>query len=87
MVYLGRLTLSIYSICFSIHIATAGDDEQVLIWDLSVSRSINPERCHSNLEPILSYHARKEVTGIQWPISKPEWIIISFENKLQMLKV
>lgn len=62
--------------------STAGDDAQVLIWDLS-----NAQYPTTVLEPILTYHAGEEITSSLWPISNPEWILISFGKKAQLLKV
>eukprot|EP00830_Metopus_es_P011960 TRINITY_DN250_c0_g1_i1.p1 TRINITY_DN250_c0_g1~~TRINITY_DN250_c0_g1_i1.p1 ORF type:complete len:119 (-),score=21.21 TRINITY_DN250_c0_g1_i1:21-377(-) len=69
----------------SVHICTAGDDSQTLIWDLSGPGTVRP--VGDQLEPMLAYKAEGEVTTLQWPMSNPEWICISFNNKMQMLKV
>ncbi len=68
---------------------TAGDDAQTLIWDLTgpQPRAPGDARPSDALEPMLAYKAEEEVTMIQWPMSSPEWICISFSNKMQMLKV
>lgn len=68
------------------HMATAGDDGQVLIWDIK-----NPQYQASGdpsaIDPMLTYYAGEEITSILWPISNPEWILISFGNLVQLLKV
>eukprot|EP00826_Nyctotherus_ovalis_P021409 TRINITY_DN16905_c0_g1_i29.p4 TRINITY_DN16905_c0_g1~~TRINITY_DN16905_c0_g1_i29.p4 ORF type:complete len:113 (+),score=11.73 TRINITY_DN16905_c0_g1_i29:597-935(+) len=68
------------------HMATAGDDGQVLIWDIK-----NPQYQTSGdagaIDPMLTYYAGEEITSILWPISNPEWILISFGNLVQLLKV
>ncbi len=73
---------------YSIYICTAGDDSQTLIWDVTGPQPTHPpaER-QEPLEPMLAYKAEGEVTMLQWPISNPEWICISFNRKMQMLKV
>jgi len=70
----------------SIHMSTAGDDAQVLIWDLS-STQFQPPNNTSTLDPMLTYHAGEEITSSLWPMSNPEWIFISFGKKAQLLKV
>eukprot|EP00826_Nyctotherus_ovalis_P033343 TRINITY_DN2696_c0_g4_i1.p1 TRINITY_DN2696_c0_g4~~TRINITY_DN2696_c0_g4_i1.p1 ORF type:complete len:212 (-),score=33.05 TRINITY_DN2696_c0_g4_i1:162-797(-) len=69
----------------SAHIATGGDDAQTLIWDLEGPQHSGDRG--SRLEPMLAYHSEDEVTAIQWPFSNPQWICISFDSKMQMLKV
>lgn len=70
-----------------IHICTAGDDAQTLIWDLTGPQPRAAGDRQEPLEPMLAYKAEEEVTMIQWPMSNPEWICISYNNKMQMLKV
>ena len=72
----------------SIHICTAGDDTQTLIWDLTNTQAVSvtgeqPEL----LEPLLTYKAEAEVTMLQWPIANPKWVCVVFNDKLQMLQV
>jgi len=38
-------------------------------------------------EPILAYQSEDPVTMLQWPIVYPEWMCISFNRKVQLLKV
>lgn len=68
------------------HISTAGDDAQVLIWDIS-NNQYQTLGNTTVMEPILTYHAGEEITSNLWPISNPEWIFISFGKKAQLLKV
>jgi len=64
----------------SCHICTAGDDQQALIWDLSqLPKPIE--------DPILAYSAEAEVNQLQWSSSQPDWIAISFDRKMQILRV
>lgn len=70
------------------YLCTAGDDSHTLIWDLAgqgAGRGNASQQEH--LEPMLAYKAEAEVSMLQWPISNPEWICISFNDKMQMLKV
>jgi len=62
------------------HICTAGDDKQALIWDLNPIP--NPIE-----DPILAYQAEGEVSNLQWSMTKPDWVSIVFDNKLQILRV
>ncbi|CAI2374406.1 unnamed protein product [Moneuplotes crassus] len=64
----------------SCHICTAGDDMQALIWDLSVMPS-------AVTDPILSYKADAEITSLQWSATQHDWVAISFNKTLQMLRV
>jgi WD repeat-containing protein 68 len=62
------------------HICTAGDDSLALIWDLAnSSNSID--------DPILSYTADAEINMLQWSELYTSWLGISFNQKLQLLKV
>ena len=64
----------------SCHICTGGDDSQALIWDLTcIPKSVT--------EPILAYNAESEINSLQWSLSQPEWIAITFNKKLQILRV
>ena len=64
----------------SCHICTAGDDAQALIWDLAdLPTEIE--------EPILAYTAGGEINQLQWSSEHPSWIAITFDSRLQILKV
>lgn len=75
--YVNTFSWAPHSSC---HICTAGDDKQALIWDLSVMP--NPVT-----DPILSYRAEAEITSLQWSGVQPDWVSISFNRTLQMLRV
>ena len=62
------------------HIASAGDGCQALIWDISAL----PRRIES---PILNYNARAPISNLQWASSFPDWLAITHDNKLQILRV
>lgn len=62
------------------HICTAGDDSQALIWDLqALPRQIE--------DPILAYKAENAVNQLQWSAGQPDWVAISFDTKMQILRV
>jgi DDB1- and CUL4-associated factor 7 len=61
------------------HLATAGDGCQALIWDMYHV----PKRD----DPILSYNARAPISNLQWSSSFPDWLAITIDNKLQLLRV
>ena len=63
----------------SCHICTAGDDKQALIWDLAKPKSIE--------EPILAYHAPAEINNLSWSSSHQDWVAISYEKSIQILRV
>lgn len=63
------------------HICTAGEDKQALIWDLSSIHSRPIE------DPILAYNAEGEINNLQWNATQPDWISISYRDKLQILRV
>jgi len=66
-------------------LASSGDDIQTYIWNTSMNQS--REAGTIVAEPILAYHSEDPVTMLQWPIAYPEWICISFNRKMQLLKV
>uniref|UniRef100_A0A7S1KNV9 Guanine nucleotide-binding protein subunit beta-like protein n=1 Tax=Percolomonas cosmopolitus TaxID=63605 RepID=A0A7S1KNV9_9EUKA len=62
------------------HLSSAGDDSQVLIWDLhKIPKPVE--------EPILSYSAESSVQQLQWSTLHPDWIAIASEKQLQLLRV
>lgn len=82
------VSLIIFNILFShhrapyspIHVCTAGEDRQALIWDLSrIPAAIE--------EPILAYGAAGEINNVQWSSAFPDWIAICYNNTLEILKV
>jgi DDB1- and CUL4-associated factor 7 len=64
----------------AVHLATAGDGCQSLIWDISHV----PKRVE---DPVLSYNARAPISNLQWSSSFPDWLAITVEDKLQLLRV
>jgi WD repeat-containing protein 68 len=64
----------------SCHLATAGDDTQALIWDLSqIPKPVE--------DPILAYNAEQQINNLQWSAAQSEWISIAFGDKMQILRV
>lgn len=64
----------------SCHICTAGDDKQTLIWDL--------QKMPAPIEdPILAYQAGGEVNNMQWSSAQAEWVAITFNRNLEILRV
>lgn len=64
----------------SCHMCTVGDDRQALIWDLQAL----PEPIE---EPILAYSANGEINQARWSALQPDWVAISFGDKVQALRV
>ena len=62
------------------HVLTVSDDNQALIWDLSVL----PDPVS---EPILAYTAKGEVNTVQWGPATPEWVGITYKDTFQLLRV
>jgi WD repeat-containing protein 68 len=63
-----------------LHICTAGDDSQALIWDLTnITKPVD--------EPILAYTAEAEINQLQWSYTHPNWVAIAFDKKIQILRV
>ena len=62
------------------HICTVADDRQALIWDIrQLPRAIE--------EPILAYTAGGEINQVHWPSSQPDWVSITYNNFLELLRV
>jgi WD repeat-containing protein 68 len=62
------------------HLVSCADDGQALIWDLApVPRDVE--------DPILAYSAGAEINNLIWPSAAPEWVVITFDNKIQVLRV
>lgn len=62
------------------HICTCSDDRQALIWDIhKMSKVIE--------EPILAYAAEGEINQVQWSGAYGDWVAITFNDSLQILRV
>lgn len=64
----------------SCYVCTAGDDRQALIWDLR--RNVGEIR-----EPMMVYTADSEVVNLNWSALQPNWVGITFNKTLQLLKL
>lgn len=75
---------TINSLCWapksSCHICSAGDDCNALIWDLQKTNRIVED-------PSLCYQAEAEVNMLQWSELDSNWLGISFNKKLQLLRI
>lgn len=64
----------------SCHICTSADDHQALIWDIQpMPRAIE--------DPILAYTAEGEINNVQWASNQPDWIAISYNQSVEILRV
>jgi WD repeat-containing protein 68 len=64
----------------SCHICTGGDDRQALIWDLAaLPKPVT--------EPMLAYTAPAEINTLQWSAGQTDWVGITFNDRLQILRV
>jgi WD repeat-containing protein 68 len=63
------------------HICSVGEDKLVLIWN------IQSHLDSTNNGPFLSYKAPHEIYNVSWCKNHPEWIGITFKNRVQLLKV
>jgi WD repeat-containing protein 68 len=60
--------------------ACSADDHQALIWDISaLPRAIE--------DPILAYTAAGELNQVHWSTTQPDWIAITFDRSLEILRV
>lgn len=62
------------------HLASAGDGCQALIWDIAAM----PRKIES---ASLTYNARAPISNLQWASSFPDWVSITHDNKVQVLRV
>eukprot|EP00039_Didymoeca_costata_P023771 m.8200 g.8200 ORF g.8200 m.8200 type:complete len:400 (-) comp3853_c0_seq1:103-1302(-) len=67
----------------SYYICTAGDDKKALIWDISSSRP----NVDSVIEPCLAYDAGGPINQVNWSAVSAEWIAISYDKTLEVLRV
>ena len=76
----GPLNGAVWAPHSSAHIATAGEDSQVLIWDMSnLPKPID--------EAALAYDATSPVNSLTWSASQTDWVGICFDDKVQLLRV
>ena len=70
---------------FSQYICSGGEDGRVLLWDLVSESSENI--LNSLIEPSFMYEIYEPINNIYWNFPFENWIIISFGNKFQILKL
>jgi len=64
----------------SCHICTSADDHQAFIWDIQpMPRAIE--------DPILAYTAEGEINNVKWATNQPDWIAISYNKSVEILRV
>mmetsp|Transcript_5366 Transcript_5366/g.17185 ORF Transcript_5366/g.17185 Transcript_5366/m.17185 type:complete len:335 (+) Transcript_5366:3-1007(+) len=64
----------------SVHICTASDDTQALIWDVSeIPKKIE--------DPILAYTAPGEINQLNWSALHTDWVSIAYQDRIQLLRV
>jgi len=62
------------------YICTAGDDCQALIWDLKQSTGqVNA--------PMMMYKAEAEIIMLNWSAVQQDWVAITYDKSLQLLKL
>ena len=76
--YVNSVAWAPHSSC---HLTTAGDDKRALIWDITAL----PKK--PVVDPILCYKSEGEINQIAWSSADPNWIAITFGEKLEILKV
>ena len=65
---------------FCFVVVASAYDHQALIWDIQQKpRAID--------DPILAYTAAGEINQIQWSTTQPDWISISYNNCMEILRV
>lgn len=62
------------------YICTAADDEQAVIWDVQSIPKKTPK-------PILAYGAGGPINQVQWSSTRPNWIAISYDDNVELLRV
>lgn len=87
---------SVNAVCWaphsSVHLCSAGDDCQALIWDLGMLGAMGQPPggggdAGAGLDPILAYNAGAEINQLQWSSAQPDWVAVCFGNKAQILRV
>jgi WD repeat-containing protein 68 len=74
---INAITWAPHSSC---HLASAGDDAQALIWDLT-------QLPMSGDDAYLTYGAPEPITSLQWSASQPDWVSIAHGDTLDILRV
>lgn len=95
---LQRHQANVNAVCWAphsaVHLCSAGDDCQALIWDLALTGAMGGQQdgaaaaaAAGGLDPILAYNAGAEINQLQWSSAQPDWVAICFGNKAQILRV
>lgn len=72
--------LFFFSLTTSTLLCLLADDHQALIWDIQqMPRAIE--------DPILAYTAEGEINNVQWASNQPDWIAISYNKSVEILRV
>ena len=61
------------------HLITGADDHQAYLWDIKQNMS--------NIEPRFVYSTDSEINNIVWSYTQPEWIAISKNKDIDVLKI
>jgi WD repeat-containing protein 68 len=64
----------------SAYVCSVGDDKNALIWDIHFIS-------HRSEDPLMSFSSDSEIENVTWGEKKDEWIGITQNNNLQILKV
>jgi len=74
---INALTWAPHSSC---HLASAGDDGQALIWDLT-------QLPISGDDAYLTFNAEDSINALQWSTAHPDWVSIAHGKTMQILRV
>eukprot|EP00767_Chilomastix_cuspidata_P004102 gnl/Chilomastix_cuspidata/4231.p2 GENE.gnl/Chilomastix_cuspidata/4231~~gnl/Chilomastix_cuspidata/4231.p2 ORF type:complete len:330 (+),score=137.78 gnl/Chilomastix_cuspidata/4231:1525-2514(+) len=81
---LARHEKPVNALCWAPHgegfLATAGEDEQVLIWQIG-------EKPGMNFDPLLHWTADLPVNSVEWNRREPEWIAVTSGTQVTMLRI
>lgn len=69
------------------HVGSAGEDGQVLIWDVGANGGPTPSQQGASAEPILAYSAGAPVNNMDWCGLHYDWIAIAYGSSIQTLRV
>lgn len=64
----------------SVHLASGGDGCLALIWNISsIQKRVE--------DPAFSYYAGSSISNLQWSPIHAEWLALTYDNKVQILRV
>lgn len=64
------------------NLCTAGEDGRAIIWDTEKAARTDPAGASG-----LTYESGSPLNSVAWSTQEPDWIAVSFDEKLQMLHV